>query len=123
LCILSTSAALRGQHTVLCNPRWLPTSGLTEFAVCWGGAGFKPRTTDLQSGALPLNHLSNLDLKKLLLHKYNSYQIYFISFILCFRMKLTHSDGTKHQLFNKIKESPEKRHRVRLADERAGFFS
>jgi hypothetical protein len=31
---------------VLCHPRWLPTSGLTEFAVCWGGAGFKPRTTD-----------------------------------------------------------------------------
>ncbi len=38
---------LRGQHTVLCHPRWLPTSGLTEFAVCWGGAGFEPRTTDL----------------------------------------------------------------------------
>ncbi len=47
---------IRGQHTVLCHPRWLPTSGLTEFA-CWGGAGFKPRTTDLQSGALPLSHL------------------------------------------------------------------
>ncbi len=43
---------LRGQHTVLCHPKWLPTSGLTEFAVCWGGAGFEPRTTDLQSGAL-----------------------------------------------------------------------
>ncbi len=42
---------------VLCCPRWLPTSGLTEFAVCWGGAGFEPRTTDLQSGALPLSHL------------------------------------------------------------------
>ncbi len=41
---------LRGQHTVLCHPRWLPASGLTEFAVCWGGAGFEPRTTDLQSG-------------------------------------------------------------------------
>jgi hypothetical protein len=50
---------LRGQHTVLCDPRWLPTSGLTEFAVCWGGAGFEPRTTDLQSGALPLSHLSS----------------------------------------------------------------
>jgi hypothetical protein len=45
---------------VLCHPRWLPTSGLTEFAVCWGGAGFEPRTTDLQSGALPLSHLSSL---------------------------------------------------------------
>jgi hypothetical protein len=45
--------------TVLHHPRWLPTSGLTEFAVCWGGAGFKPRTTDLQSGALPLSHLSS----------------------------------------------------------------
>jgi hypothetical protein len=43
---------LRGQHKVLCHPRWLPTSGLTEFAVCWGGAGFEPWTTDLQSGAL-----------------------------------------------------------------------
>ncbi len=50
---------LRGQHTVLCHLRWLPTSGLTEFAVCWGGAGFEPRTTDLQSGALPLSHLSS----------------------------------------------------------------
>ncbi len=50
---------LRGQHTVLCHPRWRPTSGLTEFAVCWGGAGFEPRTTDLQSGALPLSHLSS----------------------------------------------------------------
>jgi hypothetical protein len=50
---------LRGQHMVLCHPRWLPTSGLTEFAVCWGGAGFEPRTTDLQSGALPLSHLSS----------------------------------------------------------------
>jgi hypothetical protein len=45
---------------VLCYPRWLPTSGLTEFAVCWGGAGFEPRTTDLQSGALPLSHLSSI---------------------------------------------------------------
>jgi hypothetical protein len=27
--------------------------------VCWGGAGFEPRTTDLQSGALPLSHLSS----------------------------------------------------------------
>jgi hypothetical protein len=51
---------LRGQHTVLCHPRWKPTSGMTEFSVCWGGAGFEPRTTDLQSGALPLSHLSSL---------------------------------------------------------------
>jgi hypothetical protein len=50
---------LRGQYVVLCHPRWLPTSGLTEFAMCWGGAGFEPRTTDLQSGALPLSHLSS----------------------------------------------------------------
>ncbi len=50
---------LRGQHMVLCHPRWLPTSGLTEFAMCWGGAGFEPRTTDLQSGALPLSHLTS----------------------------------------------------------------
>ncbi len=50
---------LRGQHMVLCHPRWLPTSGLTEFAACWGGAGFEPRTTDLQSGVLPLSHLSS----------------------------------------------------------------
>ncbi len=50
---------LRCQHMVSCHPRWLPTSGLTEFAMCWGGAGFKPRTTDLQSGALPLSHLSS----------------------------------------------------------------
>jgi hypothetical protein len=35
---------LRGQHIVpvLCHPRWLPTSGLTEFAMCWGGAGLNP---------------------------------------------------------------------------------
>ncbi len=52
---------LRGQHTVLCHPRWLPISGLTEFAVCWGGAGFEPRTTDLQTGALPLSHLSSYE--------------------------------------------------------------
>jgi hypothetical protein len=26
---------LRGQHMVLCHPRWLPTAGLTEFAMCW----------------------------------------------------------------------------------------
>jgi hypothetical protein len=32
---------------------------MTEFAVCYGGSGFKPRTTDLQSGALPLSHLSS----------------------------------------------------------------
>jgi hypothetical protein len=51
---------LRGQHMVLCHPRWLPTSGLTEFAMCCEGAGFEPRTTDLQSGALPLSHLSSL---------------------------------------------------------------
>ncbi len=50
---------LRGQHTVLCHPRWLPTSGLTEFAVGWGAAGFEPRTTDLQSGAILLSHLSS----------------------------------------------------------------
>ncbi len=52
-CVYVPLPPLRGQHTVLCHPRWLPTSGLTEFAVCWGGAGFEPRTTDLQSGALP----------------------------------------------------------------------
>jgi hypothetical protein len=59
-CVYVPLLPLRGQHTVLCHPRWLPTSGLTEFAVCWGGAGFEPRTTDLQSGALPLSHLSSL---------------------------------------------------------------
>jgi hypothetical protein len=38
---------------VLCHPRWLPTLGLTEFVVCWGGAGFEPRTTeDLNPGLL-----------------------------------------------------------------------
>jgi hypothetical protein len=58
-CVYVSLPPLRGQHTVLCHPRWLPTSGLTEFAVCWGGAGFEPRTTDLQSGALPLSHLSS----------------------------------------------------------------
>jgi hypothetical protein len=58
-CVYVPLPPLRGQHTVLCHPRWLPTSGLTEFALCWGGAGFEPRTTDLQSGALPLSHLSS----------------------------------------------------------------
>ncbi len=57
-CVYVPLPPLRGQHMVLCHPRWLPTSGLTEFAVCWGGAGFEPRTTDLQSGALPLSHLN-----------------------------------------------------------------
>ncbi len=57
LCVYVPLPPLRGQHTVLCHPRWLPTSGLTEFAVCWGGAGFEPRTNDLQSGALPLSLL------------------------------------------------------------------
>ncbi len=52
-CLYVPLPPLRGQHMVLCHPRWLPTSGLTEFAVCWGGPGFEPRTTDLQSGALP----------------------------------------------------------------------
>ncbi len=33
--------SLRGQHMVLCHPRWLPISGLTEFAMCWGGAEFE----------------------------------------------------------------------------------
>jgi hypothetical protein len=51
---------------VLCHPRWLPTSGLTEFAVCWGGAGFKPRTTDLQSGALPCYKMVQLQNSKCL---------------------------------------------------------
>ncbi len=37
---------LRGQHMVLCHPRWLPISGWTEFAMCWGGAGFEPKTTE-----------------------------------------------------------------------------
>ncbi len=58
-CVNVPLPPLRGQHTVLCHSSWLPTSGLPEFAVCWGGAGFKPRTTDLQSGALPLSHLSS----------------------------------------------------------------
>jgi hypothetical protein len=58
-CVYVPLPPLRGQHTVLCHPRWLPTLGLTEFAVCWGEAGFEPRTTDLQSGALPLSHLSS----------------------------------------------------------------
>ncbi len=58
-CVYVPLPPLRGQHMVLCHPRWLPTSGLTEFAVYWGGAGFEPRTTDLQSGALPLSHLSS----------------------------------------------------------------
>ncbi len=48
-CVYVPLPPLRGQHTVLCHPRWLPTSGLTEFAVCWGGAGFQPGTTDLQT--------------------------------------------------------------------------
>jgi hypothetical protein len=43
-CVYVPLPPLRGQHTVLCHPRWLPTSGLTEFAVCWGEAGFEPRT-------------------------------------------------------------------------------
>jgi hypothetical protein len=34
-CVYVPLPPLRGQHTVLCHPRWLPTSGLTEFAVCW----------------------------------------------------------------------------------------
>ncbi len=67
-CVYVPLPPLRGQHTVLCHPRWLPTSGLTEFAVCWGGAGFEPRTTDLQSGALPLSHLSSLIEPPLLLN-------------------------------------------------------
>jgi hypothetical protein len=59
-CVYVPLPPLRGQHTVLCHPRWLPTSGLTEFAVRWRGAGFEPRTTELQSGALPLSHLSSI---------------------------------------------------------------
>jgi hypothetical protein len=49
---------------VLCHPRWLPTSGLTEFALCWGGAGFEPRTTALQSGALPLSQYPHAELTR-----------------------------------------------------------
>ncbi len=55
---------LRGQHTVLCHRSWQTTFGLTEFAICWGGARFEPGTTDLQSGVLPLSHLSSLRMKK-----------------------------------------------------------
>ncbi len=58
-CVYVPLPPLRGQHTVLCHPRWQPTSGMTEFSVCWGGAGFEPRITDLQSGVLPLSHLSS----------------------------------------------------------------
>ncbi len=58
LCICTSAAPQRPAHSGQ-HPRWLPTSGLTEFSVCWGGAGFEPRTTDLQSGALPLSHLSS----------------------------------------------------------------
>ncbi len=47
-CVYVPLPPLRGQHTVLCHPRWLPTSELTEFAVCWGGAGFEPKTTELK---------------------------------------------------------------------------
>ncbi len=36
-------------------------------------------------------------------------------------MTLTHSDSTKHQLFNKIKGSPEKRHRDRFVCELMGW--
>jgi hypothetical protein len=49
-CVYVPLPPLRGQHMVLCHPRWLPTSGLTEFAVCWGGAGFEPRTTLKSNG-------------------------------------------------------------------------
>ncbi len=49
----------RGQHTVLCHPRWQPTQALTVLAVDWGGAGFESVTTALQSGALSLSHLSS----------------------------------------------------------------
>jgi hypothetical protein len=75
---------LRGQHTVLCHPRWLPTSGLAEFAMCWGGAGFEPRTTDLQSGALPLSHLSSRTVPPTVyyygIYIYCTYEIYLIYF-------------------------------------------
>ncbi len=59
-CVYVPLPPLRGQHMVLCHSRWLPTSGLTEFSECWGGAGFEPRTTDLQSGVLPLSHLFSI---------------------------------------------------------------
>jgi hypothetical protein len=51
-CVCVPPPPLRGQHTILCHPRWLPTSGLTEFAVCWGEVGFEPRTTDSNPGLL-----------------------------------------------------------------------
>jgi hypothetical protein len=57
---------------IVCNPSWLPISGLAEFALCWGGAGFEPRTTDLQSGVLALSHLSSIKLP--LLHVYFSFK-------------------------------------------------
>jgi hypothetical protein len=38
-------------------------------------------------------------------------------------MKSTHTDNIKHQLFNKIKGSPEMRRREKLADEKDGFFT
>jgi hypothetical protein len=66
---------LRGQHTVLCHPRWLPTSGLTEFAVCWGGAEFEPRTTALQSGATAMQ--SGANYTKFLLYKPLGIMFYF----------------------------------------------
>ncbi len=50
---------------VLCHSRWLPTSGLTEFAMCWGGAGFEPSTTDFQSGATTEPPLLQLEIPPL----------------------------------------------------------
>jgi hypothetical protein len=37
--------------------------------------------------------------------------------------KKTYSESIKHNLFNKMKGSPEKRQREKLAIERAGFFT
>jgi hypothetical protein len=41
------------QHTVLCHPRWLPTSGLTEFVACWGEAGFEPKNNNYHWATSP----------------------------------------------------------------------
>ncbi len=41
---------LRGELTIQCNLGWQPTLGLTEFALGWRGAGFKPGTAAFLSG-------------------------------------------------------------------------
>ncbi len=51
---------LRGQHMVLCHPRWQPTYGLTEFGVCYGGPDSNPGLKDIGRDSMQETQLGKI---------------------------------------------------------------